>query len=73
MKQKSFTEEKYIFKKTFLYSKERNKSTNLLENNDDMVFKEFNEEEFYKNQKINNGKSPNEKNNNNKLKEIKAS
>ena len=41
------------------------------ENNDDMVFKECNEEEFYKNQKINNGKSPNENNNNNKIKEIK--
>ena len=31
-----------------------------------MVFKEFNEEEFYKNQKINSGKSPNESNNNSK-------
>ena len=67
--QKSLIEEKYIFKKIFLYSKERNKSTDLLENNDDMAFKVLKEEEFYKNQETNSGKSQNESNN--KQKEIK--
>ena len=47
MEQKAFIEEKNIFKKIFLYSKERNKLIDL-ENNDDMSFKVFNEEKFYK-------------------------
>ena len=123
--QKSFIEEKYIFKKNmlivffddfssmkiFLHSKDKNKlidfslnfpvedyyqkysllfekanSTEifnillkinilslpisfLLEKNDDMAFKVFNEEEFYKNQETKSGKSPNERNN--KQNEIK--
>ena len=123
--QKSFIEEKYIFKKNmliiffddfngmkiFLYSKGKNKLIDLslnfpvkdyykkysllfekkssieilnillkiniislplsflVENNGDMAFKVFNEEEFYKYQKLNKGKSPDE--NNNKQNEIK--
>ena len=45
-----------------MYSKERNKLIDL-ENNDDMAFKVFNKKELYKDQEINNGKSPNERNN----------
>lgn len=41
-----------------------------VENNDDMAFKVFNEEKFYKYQEINSGKSPNE--GNNKQNEIKG-
>ena len=62
MEQNPFIEEKNIFKKIFLYSKERNKLIDL-ENNVDMAFKVFNEKELYKDQEINNGKSPNERNN----------
>ena len=41
-----------------------------VENNDDMAFKVLKEEEFYKNQETNSGKSQNESNN--KQKEIKG-